>query len=331
MGLVMAAGCGLGVSGALLVLAASGDSAAYPFLYWVLPTALAAPVYAAAACRLLRSVASPDAEDGLAGKLGGGLLPADTTPLVYGAAVAFGCAGSWLVLLHLGLRLHRETGSFSLFGVAAGAGLAAALLSLVWLDRRAARRLRDAAPRLAYLDRQGLVLASLHQPASERLLRGAGRPSAASVVAAQVLRRAPLLPAALGLLALLCVARAETSIVGACAAGAALGLLLDAPAAWRRESLVTPHLAGILGWHASSVDEGLRWHAILLQVLAAALLGVAAGMAAGRVDRALLVGGTVLVTAVSAGRARGAYREGGWTRLRGAALGGLLLIGALGP
>jgi len=329
--LVLAAGCATAFIGAHLAFAAVGSAALSPIVYWVLPTALAAPVYAAAACRLLRSVATPDAEEGLAGKLGGGLLPADTTPLVYGAAVTFGVAGSWLVLLHLSLRLVRETGSFTLFSVAAGAGAVAALVALAWLDRRGPARLRDAAPRLAYLDRQGLVLASLHQPTSARLVRRAGPPSPSSVVAAQVLRRAPLLPAALGLLALLCVARAQSSLAGACAAGAALGLLLDAPASWRRDRLVTPHLAGILGWRASSVTAGLLRPALMLQLVAALVLAVAAGLATGRPERALLVGGVVFVTAAAAGRSRGAAREGGWTRIRGATLGAFVLLGALGP
>ena len=329
--LVLAAGCALGLLGALSALAVLGRPALSPILYWVLPTAIAAPVYAAASCRLLRSVASPDAEDGLAGKLGGGLLPADTTPLVYGAAVTFGCAGSWLVLLHLALRLAHETGSFTFFVATAGAGAAAALVALAWLDRRGPVRLRDAAPRLAYLDRQGLVLASLHQPASPRLVQRAGRPAPSSVVAVQMLRRAPLLPAALGLLALLCVARAQDSVVGACAAGAALGLLLDAPASWRRDRLLTPHLAGVLGWPASSVTAGLLRPALLLQLAAAVALALAVGLASWRPDRALLVGAVALVSAVAAGRVRGASREGGWTRFRGAAIGGLVLLGALGP
>ena len=71
--------------------------------------------------------------------------------------------------------------------------------------------------------------------------------------------------------------------------------------------------------------------ALLLQTSAALLLAAAVGAATGRPERALLVGATALLVAAAAGRSPQMHRGDGAVRLRGVAVGAMVLLGVIGP
>ncbi len=317
--LLSTAVAGLGAATLMGALVADPSSPAdlYPILLALLSLPFGVPMHSA-----VLAAASPDRlgqPSRLAQALGQNLLPGEIAPLVYGSAAAFGLMGAWLVSLHLALQHWERSSSWIATATSIGAGLGASTLAWIWFDRRGVSRLCDAAPRLAWLDRQGLLLATPHVKPSRSLLSAGPPAGAARLLWTQLLRRSPLLLPSAGAVLLLGTARGAVSHHALLAAAACAGLLLDLPSRWRAEGLLTTDAHVLLGAEAASGPStgALLMAAFPAQLVAAFVLGAGSLLVGTGARVALLGAGALVGAALLSSLLLGPRLGARWSPLRG--------------
>ena len=313
----------LSVAALLSAVAVHGGSRELsPFLLISIPIWVALPVYGGVLCQLLRNVGASRQETRLGKVLGQELLPSDLSPVIYGVSMAFGGLGTWLMVLYFSNRLWVETGTYWPLALVITLGLLFAVLCLLWSDKYGPPAIVDACARLVFLDRQGLLLASRHQKTSREISMAKSPVSVATLVRVQVLRRSPLYPLFVLFLALVFWSRSSSFGFGAMAAAAALGLILDVPARWIHERLLTADLLQIIRvrelgpGNPTFVRGDLKRFAFLLQSLVVGTV-VLVGAGLGRpLEHMLYLGFISLGVAWFAGFVCGLRIHSGWPVLR---------------
>ncbi len=308
--------------------------AAAPLFIISLPLLIGLPIFGAGLGWLCRSLATTGSQSKVGRMLGRDILPADVAPAIYGLAVLYGILGSYALICYFSHRIWSETGNIVPLIVVVATGVASAIAALVWFDKKGVGNLLAAAPRLHFLDRQGLLLATPYQEASRSITQSGGYSYPWLAVRVQALRQAPLLPVLCGILGVWLVAAAPEHQWKLVFGAIIFGLVLDIPAMWIRQRLVTSQLSHYLMPSATSSNPvpaalgsgRLNGPALLIQILIGAALCAGCLWNQSSWAVAALAGGVFGLASILGGHIGPRLFAESWIRVRIALLAGLVIL-----
>ncbi len=316
------------------VLMATPDTAeaAAPLFIISLPLLIGLPIFGAGLGWLCRSLGTSGTQSNVGRMLGRDILPADVAPAVYGLAVLYGVLGSYALFCYFAHRIWLDTGNAIPLMVVTAAGLISAIAAFLWFDKKGVGNLLAAAPRLHFLDRQGLLLATPYQEPSPSIIRGGRFRYPWLVVRVQALRQAPLLPVLCIVLGGAVVSVAPEQQWNVIFGAILFGLVLDIPGMWIRQRLVTAQLNQFLmppttdTQVSPSGSQQLNTSAVLIQVLIGAALFAGCVWNQSTWEVAVITSGTFVFASLLGGHLGPRLFTDSWNRVRVALIAGLVIL-----